>query len=663
MTQDRTRLLLGIAGKVGSGKDTVADLLELQYGFRTVNLSELVYAANRELLISPTREQQKSLATERRRQDGAYWVKFAYERATTDNSIQEIALVSLYCEDEVNHLKNSLNGKLLVVHCDDLAVRYERYVRRYARDLRRILQVEEFDEIDSRETFSDDPVEPNIDRVVSMADIVIDNSTSKEDLSRRLKEALESFGCRPQNSLIPTDEDSDSPDSFFFVKRLERRYRAITFFRDYVALKDHPELTDRARALAALTPSLHSVHHVSDEFAARLIEAILGPEDDKDPIKAFERYKSVPYHTTDEELALLLNEAQFQNFYEQLQGHLLNAEKSVHRSSIEHLREIAKADEKQFRVEESRSLEKMLENGLGISLPPTEEALNDWNEALRICGDGPTPVTEILKNKRLVEVSGLGNSKISLVIHDAIDHLWFINVLNEEGFFTKYSRLFKSIGNPVATDLYKREGEAIASISFGVRSWTNFQVGYAPTWTIHDIATMFDKHLDGKRLDETHSEAHRIIRRLARNPFSREAQSLSFVYSNYRTELDEQRRRYGTIKYRDLETNRIEGELDPEGADYLSFFIEAHNLIVGAVEKRFDDRPRVKHRDTLLRIHLLFESRLADKELASRGEGIRWSLFPQKLDELDITSINLSPERIRWISHNFGFTAVRESII
>jgi len=661
VTQHRPRLILGIAGKVGSGKDTVADLLQLQFGFCTVNLSELVYAANRELLISPTREQQKSLATERRRQDGAYWVKFAYERATTDKFADEVALISLYCEDEVNYLKNSLNGKLLVVHCDDLTIRYERYVRRYARDPRRILQVEEFAELDARERFSDDPVEPNIDRVISMADIVIDNSTSKEDLSRRLKEALESFGCRPQNSLIPSEEDPDSPDSFFFVKRLERRYRAITFFRDYVALKYHPELTDSDRALAALTPSLHSVHHVSDEFAVRLIEAILGPEDDKDSRKAFERYKSVPYHTTDEELALLLNEAQFQNFYEQLQSHLLNAEKSIHRSSIEHLREIAKADEKQFRVEEGRSLAKMLENGLGISLAP--EAHDDWKEALRICGDGPTPVTEILKNKRLVEVSGLGNSKISLVIHDAIDHLWFINVLNEEGFFAKYSRLFRSIGNPMATDLYKREGEAIASISFGVRSWTNFQVGYAPTWTIHDIATMFDEHLDGKRLDETHSDAHRIIRRLARNPFSREAQSLSFVYSNYRTELDEQRRRYGTIKYRNLETNRIEGELDPQGADYLSFFIEAHNLLVGAVEKRHDGRPRVKHRDTLLRIHLLFESRLADKEAASRGEGIRWSLFPQKLNELDISSINLSPERIRWISHNFGFTAVRESII
>ena len=115
--------------------------------------------------------------------------------------------------------------------------------------------------------------------------------------------------------------------------------------------------------------------------------------------------------------------------------------------------------------------------------------------------------------------------------------------------------------------------------------------------------------------------------------------------------------------YRNQETNRLEGELDPAGADYLSFFIEAHHLLVGDVEKRRDGRPRVKHRDTLLRMHLLFESRLADKELAGRGEGIRWSLFPQKLDELDITSINLSPERIRWVSHNFGFTAVRESIV
>jgi hypothetical protein len=107
----------------------------------------------------------------------------------------------------------------------------------------------------------------------------------------------------------------------------------------------------------------------------------------------------------------------------------------------------------------------------------------------------------------------------------------------------------------------------------------------------------------------------------------------------------------------------VEGELDPASPDYLSFFVEAHHLIVGSVEKRIDGRSRVKHRDTLLRMHLEFENLLANKDLAQPGKGIRWTIFPQNLEELDVSRLQLSPERIRWISHNFGFTAVRESIV
>jgi dephospho-CoA kinase len=653
-------LVLGIAGKVGSGKDTVADLLQLQYGLRSVNLSELVYESNLQLQINPTREQQRTLATSRRQQDGAYWVRYAYNRVVKDLPAPGITLVSLYCEDEVDYLKRSLGGKLLVVRCDDLAIRYERYVRRYNDDPRRLLQEHEFEILDRREKFSENRFEPNVDQVITMADLVVDNTSTKEELSNQLKDVLQPFGLTPQNSLIPTEEVSELPDTLFFVKRLERRYSAVTFFREYVGLKHLPQMSEQDRALASLTSPVHSVHHVSDEFAVRLLDEILSARSLEE---AFSRYKLFPYHTTDEELALLLNETQFRIFFEGLHSSLDANKKKIHRAAIENLRGIVEADEKQFRVEEGRSLDRMLTSGLSFNLPPTDEVLELWNDALRICGDGPTPVTEVLKNLRLVEVNGLEKSKISLVIHDAIDHLWFIHTLNEHGFFKRYSRLFRSIGNPVVTDIYKRESEAIASISFGVRSWTNFQVGYVPAWSIHDISALFDEHLENRRLDESHNEAHRIIRRLARDPLSRESQSLSFVYSNYRTELDEQRRRYGSIKFRNLETNRVEGELDPASPDYLSFFVEAHHLIVGSVEKRIDGRSRVKHRDTLLRMHLEFENLLANKDLAQPGKGIRWTIFPQNLEELDVSRLQLSPERIRWISHNFGFTAVRESIV
>jgi len=661
VSQDHPRLILGIAGKVASGKDTVAEILRLQYGFRTVNLSDLVYEQNRQLQIKPTRAEQRNLATKRRKDDKAYWVKFADERAREDPLARGIALVSLYCVDEVIYLRDVLNGRLLAVQCDDIETRYNRYCLRYQSDPPRLLQEEEFEELDRKERASDDPLEPNIDAVLSMADLIVDNSSSTSHLSTQLRDLLLPFGHRPQNDLIPTNEEnSDNPDTLFFVKRLEHRRLAIQQFKAFLRLEHQPELTERERALAALLSPQHSVSHVSDEFAVRLLDQILGAEDSAE---AFSRYKAFPYHTTEEELALLLNETQFADFYRWLKIHLDERKKDIHRSSITYLREIVEVDKQQFDVEEGRSLEVMLKTGLSIALPPNEEALGIWNRALDMCGDGPTPVTEVLKNERIVEISNLTNSKISHVVHDAIDHLWFINVLNQYNLFTKYERLFDGIGNPIYTNIYKRESEAIASISFGVRSWSNFQVGYVPQFSIDRIAQKFDEHLENRLLEDLHSEAHRIIRRLAQDPLCREAQSLGFVFSNYCTELDEQRRRYGSIKFRNKKTNRVEGELDPWGADYLSFFIEAHHLLVGAGEKRPDGKPRVKHRDTLLRMHLMLESQLADRARARKGEGIRLTFHPENLNEFDFSSINLSPERIRWISHNFGFTAVRESVV
>ena len=81
--------------------------------------------------------------------------------------------------------------------------------------------------------------------------------------------------------------------------------------------------------------------------------------------------------------------------------------------------------------------------------------------------------------------------------------------------------------------------------------------------------------------------AYRRIKSLRKG--SVEWQSLGFAFSNYITELDEQRRKHGKIKQRDPRTRKIIGELDPLSPDYLSFFIDTHSEIMSSKHKHRDD--------------------------------------------------------------------------
>ena len=149
-----------------------------------------------------------------------------------------------------------------------------------------------------------------------------------------------------------------------------------------------------------------------------------------------------------------------------------------------------------------------------------------------------------------------------------------------------------------------------------------------------------------------------------KHPMQREAQSLAFVFSNYLTELDEQRRKHGKIKRKDTRTKKILGELDPWSPDYLSFFVEAHNLLLNS---------KNRHRNTLHLVHLLFEDFLNKNDSLEGGTLIlhmntvlnQWTELARDGDELaaPLMGLSLPPERINWILANPGFTAIKDQVV
>jgi hypothetical protein len=151
-------------------------------------------------------------------------------------------------------------------------------------------------------------------------------------------------------------------------------------------------------------------------------------------------------------------------------------------------------------------------------------------------------------------------------------------------------------------------------------------------------------------LDERHTEALRIVNNLESD--GPEWRSLGFTYSNYVTELNEQRRLFGRIKYRDAKTQRIIGELDPASPDYLCFFIEAHHALLKSSNK---------HRNALFFTHFIIEEYL--RQVTGKGRPKVVAITPHLMDGSRLRNSQVVPSPVsEWMFRNYGFTANRNMI-
>lgn len=434
-------------------------------------------------------------------------------------------------------------------------------------------------------------------------------------------------------------------DTFEGIYALEQRYRALGYLQGRYNLAT---LSPLERALAPITQPMHGVDQISNQFAPRLLDAYM----QEDPEAALETFRNIEAHTTDQQMALLMNDGEFHGIRTGLHQHLEEIDAEMRSDVEERLGpkgQIAFNDRYQFNGNESRrSLRNMLLGGITLQVDP--ESADLLADARDKVGSGPLPLTEILKNEKMVAINGLKDSKISLAVHDAMDHLWLFNLMHERGLHQKYGDFFQSIGDPSYTDIYKREGEIVASIGFGVRCNTAQEPGFVP---IHDASVVlgyFEKYFDDGELSDRHMDAFRILRRLT--PHSREWQSFGFTYSNNVVELDEQRRKHGKIKVRDNETHEVTGEFSETDPDYLSLFTELHHEL--NVSKN-------KTRNNLFRFHILLEEYLQGIAQETVPMDTPFNVKVQHLDEYAVDQTTVPADRLRWMFRNYGFTATKDN--
>lgn len=641
---DMEPIVVGVAGEICSGKDFLGEFLDSSYGFAHVSLTDLVSEGREMSGLEETRVNQRKYADAMRRQStGDYFVVKALERAVGNHLI---VLTGIYCIAEARAILRQSNGVLVGVECADATERFRRLQSRFD-GFKDALTEEEFVDNGRNESFGADESTPNVRAVLDMAHLVVRNDSGLEEfelaIDRMMAMLLPGVKKLPERRPLTVALHTGISRLIGEIRELQIRHRALEFVTSRHILKD---LDPVERALSPLIQPMHAAHQVSNQFGQKIIVAYLNP----DAEVALAEFRRIEARTLDEEMVSLVNDSQFRAMHSDLHEHLAENAASLHGEIVALLRAHQEGDKAQFNPVVKRNLETVRLQGVEAYLPP--EHRDALRSAQLSAGDGQIPVTELIKNERVLNVSNFSGSKISLAIHDFMDHLWLFDLLERSGLLSVHRELLDSVGDPHLFDIFKREGEMVASIGFGVRLWGAQQVGFVPNHGIDDIHAAMATHFDSGHLtSESSLDTYRHLRDLRRRPTSRESQSLAFVFSNYLVELDEQRRKHGRIWRRERSTKKKTGELDPWGAEFLSFFIDVHRELASSHNK---------HRDNLLRTHILVEQFLASEQAL---DGRPLTLKLEHLGAEEFSNIRIPPDRISWMSRNYGFSAVRENVI
>ncbi len=179
-------LCIGITGTIGAGKGTVVEYLEKSRGFRHYSVRGFLLEYIRQEGMPENRDSMFLLGNRLRTEFGAsYIVDYLYDMAmdSDDNCIIE----SIRTPGEATSLRSRGNFYLLAVDADP-GLRYKRIrLRKSETDT---VSFATFTENEEREMTSADPDCQNIRECIRMADFVMSNNGSREELYEQLETIL-----------------------------------------------------------------------------------------------------------------------------------------------------------------------------------------------------------------------------------------------------------------------------------------------------------------------------------------------------------------------------------------------------------------------------------------------------------------------------------------
>jgi len=179
-------LCIGITGTIGAGKGTVVEYLEKARGFKHFSVRGFLLEYIKKEGLPKNRDSMFNVGNRLRKENGpSYVVDCLYARAaeTQGNCIIE----SVRTPGEAISLRFKGNFYLLAVDADP-RIRYERILQRKSETDN--ISFHTFVENEEREMTSTDPGRQNIRECIRMADFVLTNDGSREELFEQVESIL-----------------------------------------------------------------------------------------------------------------------------------------------------------------------------------------------------------------------------------------------------------------------------------------------------------------------------------------------------------------------------------------------------------------------------------------------------------------------------------------
>ncbi|MBI3572101.1 AAA family ATPase [Candidatus Kaiserbacteria bacterium] len=184
-------MIIGITGTLGAGKGEVAEYLVKQKGFKHYSSRAQIVAEIEHRGLPVNRDTMTAVANDMRRtHDPAYPQPQSYEQALADHaenavmeSVREVAGAAFL----------KAHGAFLIGVDADPRIRYERAIKRGSSTDH--IDFETFVAQEKREMQNTDPTKQNIGAIMKMADAVLTNNGTKEELHQQIEQTLQTFSA------------------------------------------------------------------------------------------------------------------------------------------------------------------------------------------------------------------------------------------------------------------------------------------------------------------------------------------------------------------------------------------------------------------------------------------------------------------------------------
>jgi len=175
-------LVIGLSGKIGSGKGTVAEHICEKYGAEQFLFSKILADILDRVYLPKTRKNLQKLGKVLRSEFGKGVIVEAFEKDISGSKTEIKIVDGIRYANEVLMLRKNENNILIYVTAP-LETRYERCLKRSEKG-EDMVTFEEFRRADVRAT------ESELGQIKNRADYVVDNLGSIQDLKEKIDEIM-----------------------------------------------------------------------------------------------------------------------------------------------------------------------------------------------------------------------------------------------------------------------------------------------------------------------------------------------------------------------------------------------------------------------------------------------------------------------------------------